>query len=78
MSVGFILVSPYWQYVTVYLGNPLIKSIFLMPPLGFSMNQNFGDKAMMRPWTWRFTRSQNLAYSETGNRLSPPPASFRR
>lgn len=49
MSVGFILVSPYWQYVTVYLGSPLIKSIFLMPPRGFSINQYFGDSAIISP-----------------------------
>ena len=37
MSVGFILLSPYWQYVTIYLGSPCIQGIFLIPPIGFSI-----------------------------------------
>lgn len=45
MSVGFIRVSPYWQYVTVYRGKPCIHVIFRMPPLGFSINQYTGDNA---------------------------------
>lgn len=48
MSVGFMRVSPYWQYVTVCRGRPDMKSIFRIPPRGFSMNHQVGDRAMIR------------------------------
>lgn len=48
MSVGFIRMSPYWQYVTVYLGNPCIQVILRSPPRGFSMNQYVGDRAKIK------------------------------
>jgi hypothetical protein len=40
ISVGFILSSPYWQYVTEFLmGKPCIIGNFLKTPRGFSMYQ---------------------------------------
>lgn len=69
MSVGFILVSPYWQYVTVYRGNPSMKLILRSAPLGFSINQYFGVSASIRQIVCWFTRSHCLAYSEIGARL---------
>ena len=61
MSVGFCLVSPYWQYVTVYRGIPFMNLMVRSPALGFSMKKYLGWSSRIMSIQCAFVMSQNLA-----------------
>lgn len=78
MSVGFILSSPYWQYVTVWrYGAWDNRSSFLRTPLGFSMNHHVGCSSSIRRTASLTSSIDLLALSLLGSYpLYPPPQFF--
>lgn len=82
MSVGFILVSPYWQYVTVRLTPPVrlrnssMNCILRRSPRGFSMNQYFGSDFSMSSIVFFASAIDLRALSLLGIYPRSPPAQF--
>lgn len=68
-SVGFIRVSPYLQYVVVYLGIPRIHHIFRNPPRGFSIIKIFGSNSFIILSTFWSVSSHCFAYSLIGSKF---------